>query len=291
MYLAGIRCEACHNRPQADHQAANEVSCMACHGPKYFTIYRSWQAGLKQRLDALRSELQTVTARLAGRTDGADSLADAKANFALLEQGKPIHNPGYAVDLFAQAHRDLGEALSAAGDHPIAAPPWTEAPYKIACLRCHIGVELQSGNAFGKAFSHTPHVTRARLRCTACHGDLDNHGTLRLGASDCTTCHERITHPMAGLTSEQCLGCHTADIGPVSDQIIFPHEKHVAAGLDCEMCHTGVADQRHKEFAHSSNALPKRGHEFCGTCHGSDVLAADGSMPEGANCSMCHVGS
>ncbi|MBI4518511.1 MAG: cytochrome c3 family protein [Deltaproteobacteria bacterium] len=289
MYLAGIHCEACHNRPQGDVQTANEVSCMACHGPKYLTIYRGWQAGLKQRVDGVRSELQKATAALAAQQLPADPLADAKANLALLEQGRAIHNPGYAVDLVSKVHSDITAALSAAGAPPSAAPPWVEAPYQIQCLKCHIGIELQSGSAFGQQFSHTPHVARARLRCTACHGGPDRHGTLTLTAAGCASCHQRIAQPMAGVAAADCLACHTADIGQAFAQVAFPHEKHIEAGLDCEMCHAGVADKPHRQFAHSPGALPPRGHGFCATCHGGDVLADDGSMPEGANCGLCHA--
>jgi nitrate/TMAO reductase-like tetraheme cytochrome c subunit len=291
MYLAGIRCEACHNRPQGDYQGANEVSCMTCHGPKYLAIYRSWQAGLTQRVDGLKTELQKAAGDLDGSgADGAGPLADAQANLALLERGKAIHNPPYAVELAEATHRTVVAALEAAGKTAVAAPPWVQAPYKIECLKCHFGIELLSGTAFGKQFPHTPHVVAARLRCTLCHGDLTNHGTLRLQAADCVRCHEKISRPMVDVTAEECLSCHPAEIGPVSEMVTFPHAQHIALGLDCSMCHSGVTEKPHRQFARSPQALPTPGHEFCGTCHGGDVLAADGSTPEGADCAKCHVG-
>ncbi|HVN84508.1 MAG TPA: cytochrome c3 family protein [Candidatus Binatia bacterium] len=291
MYLAGIRCEACHNRQQGDTATADEVSCMKCHGPAYLTIYRGWKTGLQYRFDGVRAELKAATDALSGVDgDAASNLAAARQNIAFLEAGKPIHNPSYAVSLIEKSHQDIVAALAAAGRQPLARP-WMEAPYQIACLKCHFGIEYQSGPAFDRQFAHQPHIMTARLRCTSCHGDQDHHGTMKLTASDCTTCHERTKRSMAGVTSEQCLTCHTADLGTVSDQVTFPHEKHIAAGLDCEMCHQGVADKPHREFARSATAVPKFGHEFCSTCHGSDVLAADGSMPDGANCAMCHTSS
>jgi cytochrome c nitrite reductase small subunit len=288
MYLAGIRCEACHNRPEGDHQAASEVSCMECHGPKYLPIYRSWQTGLKQRVEGMRDQLQTAVARLAAHDGAGAALADAQANMTLLEQGKAIHNPGYAIDILDKARRDVVDALAAAGDEHIPPPPWTAAPYKIECLKCHFGIEQQAGSAFGQPFQHAPHVLTGRLRCTLCHGDLSAHGTVKLQAEDCTHCHEKTLHPM-DVAAEECLGCHTADIGEVSAKVKFPHDKHIASGLDCGLCHSGVADMPHREFARSPAALPKLGHEFCGTCHAGDVLAADGSQPDGADCTKCHV--
>lgn len=289
MYLAGIRCEACHNRPMGDYQGANEVSCMTCHGPKYLTIYRSWQSGLKQRIDGLRTELEAATTQLTRHDgSGAAPLTDAKENLALLERGKAIHNPGYAVELIAKGHQDVVAALTAAGE-PAPRTPWVEAPYTIECLKCHFGIELITAKAFDREFPHLPHTVTARLRCTVCHGDLTDHGTLKLRADDCNRCHERTEHPM-DVAPEECLTCHSAAIGPVSEKVNFPHEKHIEAGLECALCHSGVAQKRHRDFAHSADALPKLGHEFCSTCHGGDVPATDGTPPEGADCTKCHVG-
>ena len=93
---------------------------------------------------------------------------------------------------------------------------------------------------------------------------------------------------MAGVAAEECLRCHTAAIGRVSEKVRFPHENHVAAGLDCELCHAGVGQMPHQKFARSGKALPKLGHEFCVTCHPGDVPAGD-DIPEGADCAKCHV--
>jgi nitrate/TMAO reductase-like tetraheme cytochrome c subunit len=291
MYLAGIRCEACHTRPDGDRMVADEVSCMSCHGPSYLKIYRGWQAALEQRLPALRAELQRALARLAAADGQATAaLADTQANLDLLDRGHPIHNPRYAAALLDKGHRDIATALRAAGVTQPIPPPWIAAPYAMACLDCHLGIELQSATAFGKKFPHEPHVVAGRLRCTVCHGDRDHHGTLTLPAESCEHCHEKTGRPMADVAAEACLSCHPAEIGAVSEQITFPHQQHIAAGLDCALCHQGVADTPHREFARSATALPALGHEFCGTCHGGDVLAADGTMPDGANCSLCHSG-
>lgn len=261
---------------------------MACHGPSYLPIYRSWTAGLTQRLDGLRTEVQTATAVLASHDGKSAALADVQSNLALLERGKPIHNPRYALAILQKGHDDVVAALTDAGQ-PAPPTPWTAAPYQSECLQCHFGIELLSVDAFGKTFSHTPHTVKARLRCTACHGDLSNHGTVKLhSADDCTHCHEKITHPM-DVAAEECLSCHTADIGPVSDKVNFPHAQHIELGLDCGLCHTGVANKRHRDFARSPQALPKLGHEFCSTCHAGDVPAPDGTPPEGADCTKCHV--
>ena len=116
MYLAGIRCEACHGVRRSDLGRADEVSCMSCHGPKYLTIYRNWQVGLAKRLDGVRAELDDVRRRAAS-ADGAarELLTQAEENVALVERGREIHNPGYAVDLLKRAQRDNAAALATLG--------------------------------------------------------------------------------------------------------------------------------------------------------------------------------
>jgi nitrate/TMAO reductase-like tetraheme cytochrome c subunit len=105
---------------------------------------------------------------------------------------------------------------------------------------------------------------------------------------DCERCHSRITKPMANLPAEECLTCHTADIGKVSEKVRFPHDKHIESGVECPLCHVGVDQAPHRVFARSATALPKLGHAFCVTCHSGDVPAGD-QVPDGADCAKCHV--
>lgn len=291
MYLAGVRCEACHNVPGSEFGRASEVSCMSCHGPKYLTIYRSWQLGLGKRLEGVKAELRESKKRAEANSDAIQGklLKEAEDNVSLVEQGRGIHNPGYALDLLESAHRASLAALGAAGDGKPARAAWVQAPYEADCLQCHFGIEYISGNAFGREFPHGKHVVSGRLRCTVCHQGREKHGVMKIGAEDCERCHTRITKPMA-VAAEECLGCHTADIGRVSDKVRFPHNKHVESGVDCALCHVGVAQAPHRAFAHSATALPKLGHALCVTCHSADVPSGD-DIPEGAECTKCHVES
>ncbi len=289
MYLAGVRCEACHNAP-GNTGHASEVSCMSCHGPKYLAIYRTWQVGLGKRLEGVKAELQGAREKIEKGGDGTAQglLKEAAATVAFVEQGRGVHNPGYALDLLNYAHQKNVAALETIGATPNGAA-WVQAPYEAKCLSCHFGIEYISRPAFGREFPHAPHVVSARLRCTVCHEGTERHGVMKVGAEGCQRCHERIKEPMAGVSAEECLTCHTADIGTVSEKVNFPHDKHVDAGLDCSLCHGGVAETRHLDFARSPTALPTIGHEFCGTCHGGDVPSADGVPPDGADCTKCHV--
>jgi nitrate/TMAO reductase-like tetraheme cytochrome c subunit len=291
MYLAGIRCEACHSALRDDHKTATEVSCMGCHGPRYLTIYRSWQAGLSHRLEGVTAELAALGEALerAGGTLGGAGLSDAAANLALLRRGRPIHNPGYAVEIMEKAHDAIVAAWSETGaGAPPPGRPWQQAPYEAECLRCHFGVEYLATPAFGAEFPHAPHVVRARLRCTTCHGDRERHGALELEDKDCAECHDRVMRPMAGVSAEGCLECHPAAVDAGSRAVAFPHERHIAAGLDCSLCHQGADAVPHLDFARSATAVPPLGHELCGTCHGGDVPGADGAPPEDARCDIGH---
>jgi hypothetical protein len=93
---------------------------------------------------------------------------------------------------------------------------------------------------------------------------------------------------MAGVTAEDCLACHTADIGQGSGGAKFPHQRHVELGVDCALCHDGVTEQPHVRFARSPTARPELGHAFCAGCHAADVPSDDG-VPDGADCTKCHV--
>ena len=164
-----------------------------------------------------------------------------------------------------------------------------QAPYESECLRCHFGIEHLARPAFGREFPHGTHVVSARLRCATCHEGMREHGKLTIGAEDCQGCHDRIARPMAAVAADECLRCHPAEIGPVSQKVDFPHGTHIGYGLDCAICHVGVEDTRHRQFAESPQALPALGHEFCGTCHSGDVASPDGAPPDGADCAKCHV--
>jgi ribosomal protein S27E len=291
MFLAGVRCEACHNTLHTESSRATEVGCMSCHGPRYLTIYRSWKVGLARRLEGVKAELFKVRRRVEERDGTADlsRLEKAEHNVALVEQGKGMHNPQYALHLLERAHEDGVATLAALGEPGLPSRPWVQARYDSECLECHFGVEYLSRPAFGRDFPHQTHVAVAGLRCTVCHTGTDDHGRTKIGAADCERCHTMIAKPMGELAADECLTCHTAEIGTVSEMVNFPHEKHIEFGFGCELCHAGVTDQRHLKFARSSGAVPELGHEFCVTCHASDVPSAEGVMPDGADCTKCHV--
>jgi nitrate/TMAO reductase-like tetraheme cytochrome c subunit len=288
MYLAGVRCEACHNVPGSEFGRASEVSCMSCHGPKALAIYRGWKASLSKRIEVVKAELKDGKKRLEAKDDVVQRklIKEAEENLSLVEKARGVHNPGYALDLLDSVHR---AGLAATGDGKQARPAWLQAPYEADCLQCHFGIEYLTRSVFGRDFPHDKHVVTGRLRCTVCHEGRDKHGVMKVtSGQDCERCHSRITKPMANLSAEECLTCHTADIGKVSEKVRFPHDKHIESGVECPLCHVGVDQAPHRVFARSATALPKLGHAFCVTCHSGDVPAGD-QVPDGADCAKCHV--
>lgn len=279
MYLAGVACEGCHFLPAEERgglKKANEVSCMACHGAKYFTIYRTWTSAVEERLKGLKELLSSVKERLGD--ERPEQLAEAEQNIRFLEQADGIHNPDYALELMEKSYQDLVAALGEAGIAERPERPWAEVPYKTECNRCHYGIEYLERDAFGREFPHARHVVDAQLRCTVCHGEMAEHGALKLIGESCEDCHATI----AGIpAANDCRSCHQLE--EISNKVRFPHREHAEFGFACSVCHQGVEDTPHLEFARSGVALPQMGHEFCGNCHFNDL------PPQGKNCTNCHI--
>ncbi|MFQ5794120.1 MAG: cytochrome c3 family protein [Candidatus Bipolaricaulia bacterium] len=281
MYLAGVSCEGCHILPEAAHRVANEVSCMNCHDTGYFAIYKSWKASVDNRLRGVEEEFVHVKGKLDGIGGEVEGLLqEAWKNIDLVERGRGIHNPDYALALLERAHEALNAALTQASVEETLEESWLQVPYEISCNQCHYGIEYIAAETFGRTFEHRPHAVEAGIRCTICHGDLDQHGTLTL--ESCERCHPG-AQAMRAASPTDCLSCHEADIGTVSEIVTFPHERHIGFGLPCQLCHQNVNTLDHLEFARSETAVPELGHEVCSTCHANDL------PPQGTNCMKCHT--
>ena len=255
MYLAGIHCEGCHFLPRergaGKVQGATEMSCMACHGPRYSKMLPRWQELISKRVRTARQEL-----KLARRAVGSGpQLADAEANLSLVEWGGGVHNVDYALDILAANHVLLNTALEKAGRQPLPAS-WEGVPYESDCLRCHQGIEARSGLHRGRSFAHAPHVVRAELDCGQCHRphqDREPDEVVSLATGGCTGCHH-------GPEQEPEAGCAHCHAGIQRREVAyeggaFSHEVHVAEEeLACLDCHT---------------LAPRPGLdlEFCADCH------------------------
>ena len=124
------------------------------------------------------------------------------------------------------------------------------------------------------AFSHAMHIDTG-LECADCHGD--DGAPVPAELDTCLMCHEDID-------PEKPVELHAATIMAAlqprpawSDDVIFGHEPHLDAGLDCASCHGDIA---------SSDVLPEpalvQGMADCTACHEQQGLVT-------ANCQTCHT--
>ncbi|MGE5179975.1 MAG: cytochrome c3 family protein [Bacteroidota bacterium] len=235
MYVAGVRCEGCHQQlpgQTSEVNRASDISCMTCHGPEYRKIFQSWVEGTTRRAAAVRAEVASTQAAVGS---GSPQLAEARFNLDIVERGHGVHNVSYAYALLRRSHDDLNAARRAKGLAPMAAP-WREAPYESPCLSCHAGIEDQTGTIFGHPYAHEPHVIGAKLQCQACHRSHQEKPAgevVRYGAEGCVTCHHR--PPV-----QNCTTCHT----DVKARVVksfrgdFDHKLHIEdAGKTCTDCH------------------------------------------------------
>ena len=253
MYRVGVTCQGCHNGEAVATQAArgplepviqraDGVSCMACHGPGYQTIFQSWQRAAAERGAALQRQLEASAGAMG--LEPPQSWQDARYDFLLVSQGKAVHNITYAYALLDRAHELMNEARRTRGLAPLELP-WRRAGASSGrCMLCHTGVEAQHGTWQGKAFDHGPHLLRAKLECDACHRTHEERGpgeVVRFGPGGCIPCHHRKTADAGG----SCLQCH-ADVKQRTVRSFrgdFSHEAHLAMDLECKACHDPAAGQ------------------------------------------------
>jgi nitrate/TMAO reductase-like tetraheme cytochrome c subunit len=238
MFVAGVRCEGCHQElpgQTAEVNRASDVSCMTCHGPEYRRIYQGWKEGTARRVAAVRAQLVATEGAL-GR-GGSARLADARFNLDLVERGHGVHNVSYAYALLSRSHDDLNAARRERGLGALPSP-WREAPYESPCFTCHAGIEDQRGTIFGKRFGHDAHVISAKLECKVCHRTHQEKPAgevLRYGQEGCVSCHHK-----PPVQVQNCVSCH-ADVKTrmvKSSRGDFDHKLHIEdAEKKCADCH------------------------------------------------------
>lgn len=246
MFVAGVRCEGCHQElpgQTSEVNRASDISCMACHGPEYRQIYLSWKEGAARRVTAVRAQVAATEAAIG---TGSPQMQAARYNLDLVERGHGVHNVSYAYALLRRSHDDVNAARRAKGLAPLAAP-WREAPYESPCLSCHAGIEDQTGTIFGKRYSHEPHVIESKLECKVCHRTHQEKPAgevLRYGAQGCVSCHHKPSPGATSLTVAQCAACHS-DIKARTVKSFrgdFDHKLHIEdAEKTCTDCHDVAA--------------------------------------------------
>ncbi len=232
MFLTGISCEGCHILPdtlQGGLRRAGDVSCMSCHGPKYSRLYREWQTELQEAM----SQFEEAWIRWGTRLGNTNSGRAIRANWRLIQNGKPIHNPAYALSILKWNYETL---LKEAGIRR--APSWPEIPYPTPCSSCHPAVTFQKGTwKANMVFRHAIHVSQKKISCERCHRpheERTGREVLRPGVS-CLTCHHQ--KPV----QQDCSSCHRTlpKILTLKNGEEFPHAFHVGedVGAECSDCH------------------------------------------------------
>jgi len=128
------------------------------------------------------------------------------------------------------------------------------------------------------AFSHRAHIEQ-ELACTDCHlaaESADEPGMPGLGA--CRLCHAELDAEKPAERKVESLfdgkQFRAMARGAVGPEIVFPHLKHVEAGLDCAACHVDV------ETNEDTLELPPARMDNCTTCHDARGVVDD--------CATCH---
>lgn len=315
MYLARVSCQSCHGLASdvaghAEIMEAGEATCLSCHGVRYANILPGWQEEVERKL-ALVAPVVAAARSRPGRASAAaraqaDSLLQLAAeNVELVRVGRGAHNVAYADELLRAALEFVNRAvLLGQSEYRVPDVGLGEPVSGSSCLNCHLGVDRQRGTFRGLEFDHRPHVTTARLPCTSCHADLDQHGeSVLASAADCAACHH------SGAVT--CERCHAGARGAPERAIAtaageFRHPVHAAAGLGCTACHgSGFQAARVEcEVCHESHHQPQAacsschgaglkdkhagfGHEGCTVCHGDNVSGI--TTWSRKVCSTCHT--
>ncbi|HEU4941073.1 MAG TPA: cytochrome c3 family protein [Candidatus Eisenbacteria bacterium] len=263
MFAAGVRCEGCHTMALEPHggmggvKRASDVSCMACHGASYETIYRNWKQGSERRAAALAEQIDQTARALGGAGGSGTLLADARYNLGLVTRGHGVHNIPFAYALLGKSHDFMNQARRDRGLAPLPSP-WPKPPYESPCFQCHAGIEEQRGTIFGRGYAHAPHVVERKIECMTCHRSHDQKPegeVVRFGPSGCESCH----HKTAVLQKpETCAPCHGGiKTGTVASfRGAFSHAVHIDdAEKTCADCHD------------LSVAPPAIRKEACKECH------------------------
>ena len=129
------------------------------------------------------------------------------------------------------------------------------------------------------AFSHARHVVDEGLSCEDCHVLPEGGGLPAMPvAAQCNLCHQELdSEKPPEKRIEQLFDgnkLRAGRRGALGGDVIFAHDRHVTAGLECAACHVGMDTNT------DVLSLPRAEMASCTSCHNERKLANE--------CSTCH---
>ncbi len=140
-------------------------------------------------------------------------------------------------------------------------------------------------------FSHALHAGTYKIECLYCHSGTDRSRVAGVpSVQSCMGCHAQFGQDLEGV---QILKKHWEEKKPVEwiqihrlpEHVKFRHNRHVAAGLECQTCH-GPVQEMHKVYLVPDtvfvNWMPAQKLEmgWCIHCHEAKKASID--------CLTCH---
>jgi hypothetical protein len=243
-----MNCQNCHvfHSYGDEYQSKGEIniakpeSCEPCHGSGFGRLLRIWKETSNEKLTVIRnllaktsSEIVNSATKPAVKREAEKNLENARHNYNLVKNGRPIHNIKYSDELLSASYRYIAEALKVVdSDYDL---PELVASSKVVpseCANCHTGIEERKVYIFELQFDHGRHVVSGGLNCKNCHSNQRRHGELIINKDDCMNCHHQ---------KPECGNCHRIQADLYSGQAGYINitEPNIMfeAGLDCASCH------------------------------------------------------
>ncbi|UCC79079.1 MAG: cytochrome c3 family protein [Candidatus Zixiibacteriota bacterium] len=248
MYESGLNCQNCHvfHTYSSEFQSKGEIniakpeSCEPCHGSGFGHLLKIWEETSNEKLNVIKNlidktsiEIKSSEKKPVLKKKAEIILENARHNYRLVRNGRPIHNIKYSDELLSSSYNYLAEALTLIDSdyHP---PKLTASSEVVPsqCANCHTGIEERSVYVFEMQFNHGRHVISADLKCGKCHSNQRRHGELVANRDNCMNCHHQ---------KPECGNCHQlqndlytgkADYIGITDPNVM-----LEAGLDCASCH------------------------------------------------------